>query len=170
MNGVSAAADLRLPDEDATATLGGVLWESWSGGLCLVGLSGDLGAGKTCLARGLLRAAGHTGAVGSPTYTLMEPYNTGDGRVLHMDLYRLADPEELEHLGLRDELQGDTLVLVEWPERGEGVLPRPDLVIRLAVAGDGRQAIVHGETALGAGLIERLLKAPEIGMFSVAHQ
>lgn len=170
MNGTTATADLRLPDEDATGTLGGALWESWSGGLCLVGLSGDLGAGKTCLARGLLRAAGHTGAVGSPTYTLMEPYDTPGGRVLHIDLYRLADPEELEHLGLRDELQGGTLVLVEWPERGQGVLPPPDLLIRLAVAGDGRQAILRGETSLGAGLVKRLLTAPEIGTFSVAHQ
>lgn len=163
-------AEFHLPDERATGTLGAVLWRAWAGDLCLVGLSGDLGAGKTSLARGVLRAAGHAGAVGSPTYTLMEPYNTPAGRVLHMDLYRLADPEELEYLGLRDELGDRTLVLVEWPERGGGVLPPLDVAVRLAPGGDGRRAALHGDTPVGKALVERLWGAADRDSFSDQDQ
>ena len=121
---------LELADEAATQALGGVLAQTappsgW------VALHGHLGAGKTTLVRAFLRALGHDGRVVSPTYTLVEPYEIQGRRIAHYDLYRLADAEELEWMGAREDFGADTLCLVEWPERGEGVLPPPDLVIRL---------------------------------------
>lgn len=105
----------------------------------LVYLHGDLGAGKTTLARGLLRGLGYQGSVRSPTYTLIESYEAGGQPVHHLDLYRLGDPEELEFLGLRDLLDGQGLLLVEWPERGAGMLPEPELVIEIDYAPPGRR-------------------------------
>jgi len=105
---------------------------------CVIYLEGDLGTGKTTLARGMLRGLGHTGPVRSPTYTLLEPYELQTVHLYHLDLYRLGDPEELEYLGLRDLLDGESLLLVEWPERGKGILPPPDVSIRIAHAGEGR--------------------------------
>ncbi|WP_110647366.1 tRNA (adenosine(37)-N6)-threonylcarbamoyltransferase complex ATPase subunit type 1 TsaE [Salinicola peritrichatus] len=112
-----------------------------------VHLIGELGAGKTTLARGILRAYGHTGAVKSPTYTLVEPYEIGRYHIYHFDLYRLGDPEELEFIGARDMLGSESLSLIEWPSRGAGWLPRADLELHLALAGEGRTAwaVAHGE-------------------------
>ena len=138
---------LDLPDAAATEALGARLAASLVRGI--VYLQGDLGAGKTTLTRGLLRGLGHTGKVRSPTYTLVEPYRLDDRRIYHLDLYRLADPEELEWLGLRDMLAEPALLLIEWPERGHGVLPAADLVISLAYAGAGRRVTL--ETASRAG-------------------
>jgi len=108
-------------------------------------LRGDLGAGKTTLVRYLLRALGETGPVKSPTYGLMECYLPTPGlvpglKILHLDLFRLQDAEELEYMGLRDLLDGDTLLLVEWPEFGLGVLPAADMMIELVQSGDQRHA------------------------------
>ncbi|MEX0430898.1 tRNA (adenosine(37)-N6)-threonylcarbamoyltransferase complex ATPase subunit type 1 TsaE [Spiribacter insolitus] len=140
-----SAAERYLPDEAATESLGAVLQGRRPRYGC-VHLTGDLGAGKTTLVRGFLRAAGHQGAVRSPTYTLIEPYELADGAVFHLDLYRLSDPEELEFIGLRELLDAG-LLLVEWPERGEGVLPAPGLRVHLALSGSGRLA--HLEAVSG---------------------
>ena len=104
----------------------------------VVFLEGELGAGKTTLVRGFLRALGHAGTVRSPTFTLIEPYEFPAGPVFHLDLYRLGDPEELTYLGLRDLLGNRAILLVEWPERGLGELPAPDLRIAIEHAVQGR--------------------------------
>ncbi|ADC71007.1 protein of unknown function UPF0079 [Thioalkalivibrio sp. K90mix] len=139
-------AGIRLPDAAATERAGAVL--AGMEGLRIVYLEGDLGAGKTTWARGLLQALGHAGNVRSPTYTLVEPYELQGRGVLHFDLYRLADPEELEYLGVREAFGEQALWLVEWPERGAGWLPEPDLRVRLeAHEPDGRMLYVSGPAA-----------------------
>lgn len=122
----------------------------------VVYLVGDLGAGKTTLARGLLRGLGYSGPVRSPTYTLVEPYDFDGRRCAHLDLYRLGDPEELEYLGLRDLVAEETLLLVEWPERGEGLLPLPDLYLRIEYVGAGRDILVEASSELGAEILRRM--------------
>jgi len=119
-------------------------------------LEGQLGAGKTTLCRGILRARGYGGAVKSPTYTLVEPYELGDGKLYHFDLYRLSDPEELEFMGIRDYFEPGNLCIVEWPERGEGVLPRADLRVVIEVAGQGRKLSIMAQTLSGENLISNL--------------
>jgi len=122
----------------------------------LVFLRGDLGAGKTTLVRGLLRALGETGPVRSPTYTLVEPYDTPAGRVYHLDLYRVADGEELEYLGLREMLEEQALILVEWPERGGDWLPRPDLLVDIVHLPAGRALTLEGLGERGERVIAAL--------------
>jgi tRNA threonylcarbamoyladenosine biosynthesis protein TsaE len=117
--------------------------------LTVVHLTGDLGAGKTTLARGFLRALGVAGIVHSPSYNLMDVYETQAGPVVHLDLYRMRDPSELEPLGLRDEARAGYLWLIEWPQRGEGWLPPVDLILTLAV-GAGEQLGTHVITAESA--------------------
>lgn len=119
-------------------------------------LEGDLGTGKTTLARGILRGLGHRGAVRSPTYTLIEPYEIASRRLYHLDLYRLSDPEELDYLGLRDIAAEDAVLLVEWPERGTGALPAPDLRIRLEYLPEGRRLTLTGESESGHALAQAL--------------
>ena len=114
--------DFILDSAAATEALGARLAHVLTPG-CILYLRGDLGAGKTTLVRGLLHGLGYPGIVKSPTYTLVEPYAIGKWRLFHWDLYRLADPEELEYLGLREQLDGETALLIEWPERGPGELP-----------------------------------------------
>ncbi len=121
----------------------------------VIHLEGDLGAGKTTFARALLTSLGVGERVKSPTYSLIESYRTGELDAHHLDLYRIADPGELEWLGLGDLFSGSPLVVVEWPERGGDALPEPDLVLRLDHAGSRRELTAEartqrGETLLGA--------------------
>lgn len=147
--------DFRLDSAQATEALGACLAAVLPPGGILY-LQGELGTGKTTLVRGLLRALGVQGTVRSPTYTLVEPYTLDGRQLVHLDLYRLADPEELEWLGLRDFLDGQTVLLVEWPERGQGVLPAADLIIALSYAGSGRHCRLQPASARGAELVARL--------------
>lgn len=153
---------IHLPDPDATVRLGALL-AATRPPHAVVYLRGDLGAGKSSLARALLRALGVEGTIRSPTYTLVEryPLPTG-GEAWHLDLYRIADAGELDYLGLdSDEV---ALWLVEWPDRGAGALPSPDLVIRLEVDGDGRQAELVASSPVGqtwAGSCEALVAGCE---------
>ncbi|WP_374088792.1 tRNA (adenosine(37)-N6)-threonylcarbamoyltransferase complex ATPase subunit type 1 TsaE [Methylomicrobium lacus] len=126
-----------LESTEATEQFGAELW-CLLPAKCLVFLHGDLGAGKTTLVRGFLQAAGHLGVVKSPTYTLVEEYQIGGRKVYHFDLYRLADPEELEWIGIRDYLDDEAVCIIEWPEMGEGMLPAADLAIHLRVQDAGR--------------------------------
>ncbi|NWG75676.1 MAG: tRNA (adenosine(37)-N6)-threonylcarbamoyltransferase complex ATPase subunit type 1 TsaE [Rubrivivax sp.] len=142
----TAAVTVPLPDEAATLALGarlaGLLKPGW-----VVYLRGDLGAGKTTLVRGLLRALGHAGRVKSPTYTLLESYELSRFVLQLYDLYRMIDPREWLDAGFRDNCNADTLCVVEWPEKARGLLPKPDLEIRLEMAGDGRIARIEALSA-----------------------
>ena len=125
-------------------------------------LEGELGVGKTTLARGLVQACGHTGAVKSPTYTLVEPYEFDSLTVYHFDLYRLGDPEELEYMGIRDYFHGRSIVLVEWPKRGRGALPPPDLVVRIDMAGCGRHLAFEAHSPRGIKWLGEMPGVPDI--------
>ena len=127
---------VELPDADATLDWGAALGIEL--GNELVYLRGELGAGKTTLARGILRGLGHTGPVKSPTYTLLEPYDLGHREILHFDFYRIVDPEELEFIGIDDLMGSAALKLIEWPERARDRLPDPDLDIWLHEISGGR--------------------------------
>ncbi len=120
------------------ATIGGCVY-----------LNGELGAGKTTLVRGLLRRLGHQGPVKSPTFTLVEPYELNNKCIYHFDLYRVTDVNELELIGLRDYFVPGNLCLVEWPERGEGLLPTADLRIDIRYAEAGRWVRCDALTAPG---------------------
>lgn len=131
---------MQLRDAAATEELGRhlvkLLPDDSAGWVIL--LQGELGAGKSTLARSMLRALGHEGTVPSPTYTLVEPYRLGDRIVYHVDLYRIADASELEFLGWSDLRDG--LLLIEWPERVEALWQDADLLVELTYRGEGRNA------------------------------
>jgi tRNA threonylcarbamoyladenosine biosynthesis protein TsaE len=148
---------LALIDAAATEQLGARLAASIMP--AIIYLRGDLGTGKTTLVRGLIHALGYSGKVRSPTYTLVEPYAAGPCPVFHLDLYRLADAEELEWLGLRDMLAEPALLLVEWPERGEGILPPADLAINLDYSDAGRVAQLLPTTGAGRQLLRGIENA-----------
>lgn len=150
----------RLADAEATEVMGEALARAGRKG-GLVFLRGQLGAGKTTLTRGVLRALGHQGTVKSPTYTIVEPYENMQPSVYHFDLYRLADAEELEFMGIRDYIQPEHLCLVEWPERGEAMLPVADLEIALSVSGRAREVTCRAGTDKGKKMIAVLLDAAQ---------
>jgi tRNA threonylcarbamoyladenosine biosynthesis protein TsaE len=147
----------RLPDEAATLRLGRRLAQVLDEG-GVIYLNGPLGAGKTSFARALLVAWGVGERVKSPTYSLVESYTVGTRTAWHLDLYRIADPAELEWLGLDALSEPAAVVLVEWPERGTGALPAADMELRLAYAepGPGRTALLRAFTARGEWMLSRL--------------
>ncbi|NRA16787.1 MAG: tRNA (adenosine(37)-N6)-threonylcarbamoyltransferase complex ATPase subunit type 1 TsaE [Oceanospirillaceae bacterium] len=148
-------------DEAAMLEFGQVLFTAMQA-QGVVFLQGDLGLGKTTLCRGVIWAAGHKGAVKSPTYTLVEPYEFASSVIYHFDLYRLADPEELEYLGIRDYFSSSMLSLIEWPDKGKGCLPVADIEIELSIKELGRLLTYRSGTekgALAVVQIEQLLAA-----------
>lgn len=141
-----------LKNEDDTIAVGQKLARHVQAPLTLY-LTGDLGAGKTTLSRGLIQGLGHRGAVKSPTYTLVEPYELDDVEVYHFDLYRLNDPEELEFMGIRDYFTHKSLCIVEWPDKGEGLLPNADIHLHLSYANTGREIQIQALSESGKQLL-----------------
>ena len=139
---------LYLADEQAMSDFGARIARVTQGH-GLIFLEGNLGMGKTTLSRGIIRGLGHVGAVKSPTFTLVEPYEIGDIRAFHFDLYRLVDPEELEYLGIRDYFDDDAMCLIEWPQKGAGFLPKPDLTITISPQGTGRSLNILSQDSRG---------------------
>ncbi len=137
-----------LEDEAAQLDFGARLARALPGPLCVY-LRGPLGAGKTTLVRGVLRALGHTGPVRSPTYTILETYAVARGEVCHLDLYRLDSAGELEDIGARELFDGRHICFVEWPERGAGWLPPADLDIAIDMAGSGRRVTARAQGQAG---------------------
>ncbi len=156
----------RIPSATAMEALGAAIAACCRGGEAIY-LVGELGAGKTTLVRGLLRALGHGGRVKSPTYTLVESYHPAGVRVHHFDLYRLSGPEELAGLGLEEFFDGSAICLVEWPERGGARLPPGDLVLSLqfeeeTVVDTGRRVRFQSLSPVGQDLI-RCLASHKVG-------
>ena len=155
MHGVDDSLGFELSDEAATLDLGRRLAQVLQPGLT-IWLVGDLGAGKTTLARGLLRGLGFLGRVKSPTYTLVELYTLSRFNLYHFDLYRIADPDEWEDAGFREYFSDTSVCLVEWPEKARGVMPGPDIRIRLDFRDTGRHAYVDALTKEGEICVAQL--------------
>lgn len=151
-----------LSDEDATVAFGAALANIVKNQIkqgIIVFLNGDLGAGKTTMTRGFVRGMGHNGAVKSPTYTLVEPYELPPWNIYHFDLYRLADPEELEFMGIRDYFSENSCSFIEWPEKGGSLLAKADLTINLAYKNEQREVSIHAESVLGEKVIAALAES-----------
>lgn len=160
----SHAREFFLADEAATLAIGqsisaaidhALSQPSWNKRGVVLFLEGQLGAGKTTLTRGVLQARGHSAAVKSPTYTLVEPYDHLSPMVYHFDLYRLGDAEELDYIGIRDYFSAASICLVEWAERGQGYLPVADVELQLSPEIHqtsqqvGRRLVLQANTELG---------------------
>lgn len=120
-------------------------------------LSGDLGAGKTTLSRGMIQSLGYEGKIKSPTYTLVEEYHLAEQSIYHFDLYRLSDPEELEFMGIRDYFNPHSICLIEWAEKGQGLLPEPDLIIQIDYADDARNLTLQVRSKQGQQIVQQLI-------------
>lgn len=153
-----------LTDEAATVALGENLakvlqWQvdgQQAQQSLVVFLNGDLGAGKTTLTRGFVRGMGHKGNVKSPTYTLVEPYELPPWQVYHFDLYRLADPEELEYMGIRDYFCDNCCCFIEWPEKGAGLLANADIIINMVYQDEHRMIDLSACSKRGDGVLQQL--------------
>lgn len=154
-----------LVDEAATQALGKSLAKCLEAGL-VIHLHGDLGAGKTALTRAILHAAGHQGNVKSPTYTLAEPYQVqiqGKSiKFMHFDLYRMISADEFIEAGFRDEFNQDNICVVEWPEKAEGILPPPDLIVLFNILEVGREVKLLALTQKGNVCLARFRFAPNL--------
>lgn len=148
-------ASVYLEDEAATLAFGARLAAALKPGL-FISLSGDLGSGKTTLARGVLRGLGYEGKVKSPTYTLVELYKLSRLDLYHFDLYRFSNPQELLDAGFRDDFDDGNICLVEWPERAAGLLPQADLAITLAAERTGRRLKIKAQTEPGRNCLNML--------------
>lgn len=146
---------VELKDESATVLMGNKLALVVKDG-AIVYLHGDLGAGKTTFTRGVIQGLGHKGNVKSPTYTLVEPYELDLVNAYHFDLYRLGDPEELEFMGIRDYFELNSLCLIEWPEKGAGILPKADLDITLEYVDAGRIITFVANNSKGLSILALL--------------
>lgn len=151
--------EMHLADEAATSALGARLARVIVPGLSLY-LHGDLGSGKTTLARGLLRGLGHTGRVKSPSYALVEVYTISRLNLYHFDFYRFRDPKEWRDAGFSEYFNESSVCLVEWPEKAAGLLPPADLDIALEFAGDGRDLNIRAGTESGKACLDRLTQLP----------
>ena len=144
-----------LDNEQATVAFGQRLSNHLEQG-AVIFLHGDLGAGKTTFTRGVIQGLGHQGNVKSPTYTLVEPYDLKEVSAYHFDLYRLADPEELEFMGIRDYFNETAVCLIEWPEKGQGFIPEPDLDITLEYVEEHRQISCVSRSEKGVNLLKKM--------------
>ncbi len=151
-----------IADAEAMRALGralGVALSAQRSRALVVTISGELGAGKTTLVGGVLNALGFMGSARSPTYTLIEPYEIDGRQIFHLDLYRLADPREVEALGLRDLLTDDATLLIEWPERGADRIPAADLELDITYSGEsGRAVDVKARGEVGRELLKQLVQ------------
>jgi tRNA threonylcarbamoyladenosine biosynthesis protein TsaE len=156
----SRASIVHLPDVEATMRAGAAIAAALEGGM-VVTLSGDLGAGKTTLARGVLRARGVEGAIKSPTYALVEHYRASSIYFYHIDFYRFADSAEWETAGLAECFRDDAICLIEWPERVPALLPAADLALTLTQASQdtGRTLIAHARSARGRRCVDAIARA-----------
>lgn len=154
-----------LPDEAATQALGKDLAACLQAGLVIY-LHGDLGAGKTALTRAILHSAGHQGKVKSPTYTLAEPYQIMlQGQMtkfMHFDLYRMISADEFIEAGFRDEFNDETICVIEWPEKADGILPLPDISITIDILAIGRTVTLQAMSARGDTSLSQLHFAPNL--------
>ena len=148
-----------MPDAAATGALGGALAAGAGAGRSIY-LRGELGAGKTTLVRGLLRAMGYAGRVKSPTYTLVEPYTLSSLHFYHFDFYRLKDRSEWTEAGFREYFNAQSMCVVEWPERARDLLPPPDLDVLLQFSGEARRALIAPQSAAGEAWLSSLRWPP----------
>ena len=159
---------LNVPSAEQMQVLGRAIGQAVDAadGPFIIALEGELGAGKTTLVGGILRAYGITGPVRSPTYTLIEPYETASRPLYHLDLYRLTDPGEVEPLGIRDLLTGPAVLLIEWPSRAAGAIPAADLWVDIsypATGTDGRRLRLTPHSLNGANVVRQIVAAiPEL--------
>ncbi|MGZ5571275.1 MAG: tRNA (adenosine(37)-N6)-threonylcarbamoyltransferase complex ATPase subunit type 1 TsaE [Usitatibacter sp.] len=151
------ALKTHLPDESATLALGAALAACLEAGLTIY-LRGELGAGKTTLVRGVMRALGHEGSVKSPTYTLVEVYEVSRLHLHHFDFYRFHDPREWIDAGFRESFNGRNVSLIEWPEKAGGLLPPADVEIALELSGFARNASLHSSSPAGQKCLDCLAR------------